>query len=246
MGVETSPKIIEQGGGSRVHIPQQPRRGAEARDEPLELRDGARLSGHAERLDRPLEDVELRFDDGRVKTIPFLRLPLSKLPGDFFPLTCRTCVDYSNTLADITVGYMAGEGRQWLIVRNARGQELLDLLGEEVTLEALGSAGKRHASVKGFAGNVARAAGGLPLRAMPDWLRPLMGWLMPKIGPRGLEFARTRIEMKAIETVLHLRRAQPRKLRAMVPAHIWPLVAPYGLSPAEDETPRRLPPAAPD
>ena len=190
--------------------------------------------------------VELRFDDGRVKTIPFLRLPLSKLPGDFFPLTCRTCVDYSNTLADITVGYMAGEGRQWLIVRNARGQELLDLLGEEVTLEAPGSAGKRHASVQGFAGNVARAAGGVPLRAMPDWLRPLMGWLMPKIGPRGLEFARARIEMKAIETVLHLRRAQPRKLRAMVPAHIWPLVAPYGLSPAEDETPRQPPPAALD
>ncbi len=190
--------------------------------------------------------VELRFDDGRVRTIPFLRLPLSKLPGDFFPLTCRTCVDYSNTLADITVGYMAGEGRQWLIVRNARGQELLDLLGDEVALEAPGSAGRRHASVKGFAANVARAAGGLPLRTMPDWLRPLMGWLMPKIGPRGLEFARTRIEMKAIETVLHLRRAEPRKLRHMTPAHIWPLVAPYGLAPTADESPRQATPAAPD
>ncbi len=81
---------------------------------------------------------------------------------------------------------------------------------------------------------------------MPDWLRPLMGWLMSKIGPRGLEFARTRIKMKAIETVLHLRRAEPRKLRAMAPAHIWPLVAPCDLSPAEDETPRRTAPAAPD
>ena len=30
---------------------------------------------------------------------------------------------------------------------------------------------------------------------------------MPKVGPRGLEFARARLEMKAIETVLHLRRA---------------------------------------
>ena len=36
---------------------------------------------------------ELRFQDGRVRTIPFLQLPISKLPRDFFPLTCRTCVD---------------------------------------------------------------------------------------------------------------------------------------------------------
>ena len=56
--------------------------------------------------------VELRFVDGRVKRIPFLLLPLSKLRPDFFPLTCRTCVDYTNVLADITVGYMGGTGEQ--------------------------------------------------------------------------------------------------------------------------------------
>ncbi len=65
--------------------------------------------------------VELRHADGRVRTIPFLQLPISKLPPDFFPLTCRTCVDYANVLADITVGYMGGTGAQWLLVRNARG-----------------------------------------------------------------------------------------------------------------------------
>ncbi|NCU95476.1 MAG: coenzyme F420 hydrogenase, partial [Betaproteobacteria bacterium] len=64
--------------------------------------------------------VELRYADGRTRAIPFLQLPLSQLRPDFFPLTCRTCVDYTNVLADITVGYMGGEGRQWLIVRNAR------------------------------------------------------------------------------------------------------------------------------
>jgi len=34
------------------------------------------------------------------------------------------------------------------------------------------------------------AAGGLPLRGTPRWLRPLVARLMPRIGPRGLEFAR--------------------------------------------------------
>ena len=83
--------------------------------------------------------------------------------------------------------------------------------------------------------NVARAAGGLPLRAMPDWLRPLMGWLMPRIGPRGLEFARARVEMKAIESVLHLRRERPRRLRSMLPEHVWALVERYGIAPTVDE-----------
>ncbi len=173
--------------------------------------------------------VELRFANGRVKTVPFLQLPISKLPGDFFPLTCRTCVDYTNVLADITVGYMGGQGEQWLIVRNDRGTELLGLLGDEVKLSAPGSKGKRAGAVKGFLANVERAAGGLPLRAMPDWVRPIVGWLMPRIGPRGLEFARTRVEMKACETVMHLRREEPRRMKTMVPAHIWKLVAPYGV-----------------
>ena len=182
--------------------------------------------------------VELRFADGRTKAIPFLQLPISKLPADFFPLTCRTCVDYTNVLADITVGYMGGQGEQWLLVRNQRGEALLDLLGEEVRTSVPGSAGKRGSAVKGFLANVQRAAGGLPLRRMPDWVRPIVGWLMPRIGPRGLEFARARVEMKAVETVLHLRRNVPRRLRTMVPAHVWTLVEPYGLRPAEDERPR--------
>jgi coenzyme F420 hydrogenase subunit beta len=174
--------------------------------------------------------VELRFTDGRKKRIPFLLLPLSKLPQDFFPLTCRTCVDYTNVLSDITVGYMGGEGQQWLIVRNERGAELLSLLGDEVLLSQPGSKGSRKGPVKGFMQNTARAAGGLPLRAMPNFLRPLVGWLMPKVGPRGLEFARARVEMKAVETVIHLRRDEPKRMKNMVPAHIWQLVKPYGLT----------------
>jgi coenzyme F420 hydrogenase subunit beta len=179
--------------------------------------------------------VELRFTDGRVKAVPFLQLPISKLPPDFFPLTCRTCVDYTNTLSDIAVGYMGGQGEQWLLVRNERGAELLSLLGDEVKLSAPGSAGKRQSAVKGFMANVARAAGGLPLRRMPGWVRPIVGWLMPRIGPRGTEFARTRVEMKAVETVIHLRREEPRRVKSMIPDHVWALVEPYGLTPEEDE-----------
>lgn len=180
--------------------------------------------------------VELRYDDGRVETRPFLSLPISDLPADFFPLTCRTCVDYTNALADITVGYMGGSGDQWLIVRNGRGAELLSLLDGEVAFAEPSSAGSRRGAVKGFLANTERAAGGLPLRRMPAWVRPIVSWLQPRIGPRGLEFARARLEMKAIETILHLRRAHPRRLKWMVPTHVWALVRPYGLSPGAGET----------
>jgi coenzyme F420 hydrogenase subunit beta len=130
---------------------------------------------------------------------------------------------------------MGGQGEQWLLVRNERGEELLAMLGDEVRTAVPGSAGKRGAHVKGFLINVQRAAGGLPLRRMPAWLRPVVAWLMPRIGPRGLEFARARVEMKAVETVVHLRREQPAKMKNMIPAHVWSLVEPYGLVPAEGE-----------
>ncbi len=179
--------------------------------------------------------VEIRHDDGRRRTIPFLKLPLADLPDDFFPITCRTCVDYTNRLADITVGYMGGDGAQWVIVRNERGAALLTALGGEVELSEPESRGRRAGPVKGFIESTRRAAGGLPLRRMPGFLRGIMGGLMPRTGPRGLEFARARVEMKAAETVLHLRRAYPRRMRHMVPGHVWRLVAPYGIEPQNGE-----------
>ena len=179
--------------------------------------------------------VELRFADGRRREIPFLKLPISDLPPDFFPVTCRTCVDYTNSLSDLTVGYMGGEGEQWLIVRNARGQALLEALGDEVVCTPPTDSGKRNAAVKGFLIKTERAAGGLPLRRMPGFMRGLMGWLMPRIGPKGLEFARARVEMKAIETILHLRRLEPARMKYMIPDHVWRLAARYGLAPLPGE-----------
>jgi coenzyme F420 hydrogenase subunit beta len=180
--------------------------------------------------------VELRFDDGRApRFVPFLKLPISDLPADFFPMTCKTCVDYTNRLADITVGYMGGDGQQWVIARNERGAAALAALGGDVVLSDLTTRGKRAGAVKGFLANTERAAGGMPLRRMPGWLRPIVAFLQPRIGPRGLEFARARVEMKAVETVLHLRRTHPARIKNMVPAHVWRLVAPYGLAPAADE-----------
>ena len=175
--------------------------------------------------------VEVRTDQGHKRLIPFLQLPLADLPPDFFPLTCRTCVDYTNVLSDITVGYMGGHGQQWLLVRNARGQAVLDGIQDQLVTRAPISRGKREGPVRGFMANTERAAGGLPLRRMPAWIKPLVNWLMPRVGPRGLEFARARVEMKAIESILHLRREAPARMKNMLPQHVWDLAARYGLQP---------------
>ncbi len=174
--------------------------------------------------------VEIRTDQGEHRLIPFLNLPLSNLKPDFFPLTCRTCVDYTNVLSDITVGYMGGHGEQWLLVRNERGQALLNGVSDDVLTHTPISKGKREGAVRGFMANTERAAGGLPLRRMPQWLRPIVNWLMPRVGPRGLEFARARVEMKAIETILHLRREAPARIKNMAPEHVWKIVGRYGLN----------------
>ena len=180
--------------------------------------------------------VEIRTRQGSVRRIPFLNLPLSQLPADFFPLTCRTCVDYTNSLSDLTVGYMGGRGEQWLIVRNEEGEHLLSLIESELKCVPPSSAGERFGAVQGFIRNLERSAGGLPLRRMPQWLRPLVSWLMPRFGPRGLEFARARVQMKAAETVINLRRDSPHRIKHMVPAHVWSLVRVHGYEPQAHES----------
>ncbi|TVR64979.1 MAG: coenzyme F420 hydrogenase [Gemmatimonadales bacterium] len=179
--------------------------------------------------------VEVRFRDGEVREIPFLQLPLSELPQDFFPLTCRSCVDYVNVLSDLTVGYMGGDGDQWLIIRNERGREMVELLGEELALEEPTSRGRRKGAVQSFMKAVQRSADGLPLRKMPSWARPIVGRLMPLLGPAGTEFARTRVEMKAVESIIQLRRHHPRRIKRMIPSHVWDLASPYGLQPEPEE-----------
>ena len=45
-----------------------------------------------------------------------------------------------------------------------------------------------------------------------------------------------RVEMKAVETILHLRRTHPARVKNMVPKHVWKLVERYDLTPENDET----------
>ena len=59
-----------------------------------------------------------------------------------FAPSCLSCFDYTNAGADLVVGYMGATfGRQWLVVRNPRGQELLDLVEAELDTAPVTSRG---------------------------------------------------------------------------------------------------------
>jgi coenzyme F420 hydrogenase subunit beta len=184
---------------------------------------------------RPDLRVELRYDDGRQRTIPFAMLPMAQLPADFFPLTCRSCFDYTNSLADITVGYMAGSMAQWLLVRTERGEELLSLLGDALEESPLEDRGTGVGPVRTFLTMTQRLLDGLPIQRAPKLLRPLVGWAMSTFGPKGLAFGRARVDMKMGEGILTLRRHRPRRMKRMIPAHAWALAEAYGITPNPGE-----------
>jgi coenzyme F420 hydrogenase subunit beta len=47
--------------------------------------------------------------------------------------------------------------------------------------------------------------------------------------------------MKAVETIIHLRRQEPKRIKNMVPDHVWTLVRPYGITPTPAERSESLP-----
>lgn len=166
--------------------------------------------------------VHLRHEDGHVERVNFIDIPMAQL-GDVFPSACLACFDYPNTLADITLGYMGAPlGWQWVIVRSQRGEELFELLRPELELGQLGQRGDRRAGVRRSIAMLAR-----PPARPPAPLRRMIAFLMRRRGPRGLEFARSVIEMKLLRNLQHVRARFGAMERRVVPYHVYDALAPY-------------------
>jgi coenzyme F420 hydrogenase subunit beta len=166
--------------------------------------------------------VHLRHEDGRVERVNFIDIPMAEL-GDVFPSACLACFDYANGLADITLGYMGAPfGWQWLLIRNQRGEELFELLRPHLELGQLTERGDRKAGVARYVGMLAHPRG-RPLAL----IRRLIAALMRRRGPRGLEFARSVIEMKMLRNLQHVRDQFGRMERRVVPGYVYAALAPY-------------------
>ncbi len=167
--------------------------------------------------------IHFRHSDGSTETVPFFGLDTPKLKDVFAP-SCLSCFDYTNAGADLVVGYMGATfGRQWLTVRNPKGQELLDLVESELDVGPVTSRGKRQAAVQQGIDAYDKAV------KLPMWLAELVGCIVKRVGPQGLEYGRFSIDSHFTRNALWVRRNHPEKAEAHIPAFAKKIISRYRL-----------------
>lgn len=167
--------------------------------------------------------VHFKHEDGSTETVPFFGLKTNKLKDVFAP-SCMSCFDYVNSLADLVVGYMGAPfGWQWIVVRNDTGKEMLDLVKDQLDTQPVMSQGNRKEAVQQ---SIPAYDKGVTL---PMWAAKLMGVVIEKIGPKGLEYARFSIDSHFTRNYLYVKRNHPEKLEAHVPEFAKRIVGQYKL-----------------
>jgi coenzyme F420 hydrogenase subunit beta len=167
--------------------------------------------------------VHFKHEDGSTETVPFFGLKTDQLKDVFAP-SCMTCFDYVNSLADLVVGYMGAPfGWQWIVVRNETGQELLDMVRDQIETQPVMSQGERHPAVQN---SIPAYDKGMTI---PMWAAKLLGLAIERIGPKGLEYARFSIDSHFTRNYLYVKRNYPEKLEQHVPAYAKAIVDQYEL-----------------
>ncbi|MEB3174767.1 MAG: Coenzyme F420 hydrogenase/dehydrogenase, beta subunit C-terminal domain [Cyanobacteriota bacterium] len=170
--------------------------------------------------------VHFKHEDGSEELVPFFGLKTNQLKDVFAP-SCMSCFDYVNSLADLVVGYMGAPfGWQWLVTRNDRGREMLALIQDQLEVQPVGSQGDRKQAVQQSIPAYDRGV------TLPMWAARLMGLVIEKIGPKGLEYARFSIDSHFTRNYLYTRRHYPEKLEAHVPEFAKKIVSQYQLPPS--------------
>lgn len=172
-----------------------------------------------------MQDFQVHFkhEDGSEEKVPFFGLKTNQLKDVFAP-SCMSCFDYVNSLADLVVGYMGAPfGWQWIVVRNDTGKEMLNLVQEQLRTKPVMSQGDRHQAVQQ---SIPAYDQGVTL---PMWAAKLMGVVIEKIGPKGLEYARFSIDSHFTRNYLYTKRNYPEKLDSHVPEFAKKIVSQYKL-----------------
>ena len=167
--------------------------------------------------------VHFKHEDGSMEKVPFFGLKTNKLKDVFAP-SCMSCFDYVNSLADLVVGYMGAPfGWQWIVVRNETGKQMLDLVREQLDTQEVMSKGDRSVAVQQ---SIPAYDKGVTL---PMWAAKMMGVVIERIGPKGLEYARFSIDSHFTRNYLYLQRNYPEKVEQHVPEYAKKIVGQYKL-----------------
>lgn len=172
-----------------------------------------------------MQDFQVHFkhEDGSIEKVPFFGLKTNQLKDVFAP-SCMSCFDYVNSLADLVVGYMGAPfGWQWIVVRNETGREMLELVKDQLDTQPVMSKGDRKKAVQQ---SIPAYDNGVTL---PMWAAKMMGVVIEKIGPKGLEYARFSIDSHFARNYLFVKRNYPEKLESHVPEYAKRIVGQYKL-----------------
>lgn len=171
----------------------------------------------------------MTHEDGHVEKLNFVDLDVEALGGQLgvFPAACLSCFDYQNTLSDLTIGYLGAplppEQRwQWCFVRTEAGEELFELLRPYLDFGTLSERGNRTVGLREYVRMLRRPR---PRPPMP--IRKLVAFLQRTRGPRGVEFARSVMEMKLLRNLQYVRDSHARLENRIVPYHVYRALQPY-------------------
>ncbi|GFH52685.1 coenzyme F420 hydrogenase subunit beta [Chaetoceros tenuissimus] len=149
------------------------------------------------------------------------KIPYFSLPGNIarasIASSCLSCFDYTNSLADIVVGYMGAlladdmdNNYQTLTIRNQKGKEMFDIATKAGKLNVYETATGKG-SWKDFAvqtvladGVIEEMIGKQPKeQGMPPAVGNIVAKLVQYIGPKGLNFAEYSIDYHILRNYLY-------------------------------------------
>jgi coenzyme F420 hydrogenase subunit beta len=187
-------------------------------------------------------NVHLRHEDGSIEKLPYFCLPQEFTGINLVVPACMCCFDYMNSLADITVGYAGAPFNmkklyQWIIVRTDKGDELRNLIADELETVSEETVGDSKKAVKNAARNIVdqmrldshakRKTG----RKIPIWAGRILAAMMRHIGPRGLEYAHYGVDMHMIRDYYYVKFYYPQLRETLVPKHVYRILEKYDFTP---------------
>lgn len=170
--------------------------------------------------------VHVKYNDdgsGSSSSPSYERKPYFCLPGDVADFaiadSCLACFDYTNSLADVVVGYMGApldsdmaHSYQTVTVRNARGDEMIQSALNagrlDIGPEATGKGGHEKFAMATVSSDklVQKMVDGGEMKeqkGMPRFLGEIMASVMTAVGPKGVSFARYSIDYHLLRNYLH-------------------------------------------
>lgn len=168
--------------------------------------------------------VWMRHEDGHTEKVGYFELPMDKMDANIFPDSCMSCFDYTNSLSDITIGYLGAKmPYQWILVRTETGQELFEMLRPYLEFGDITQSGDHRKAVAAY----------IPMldnpRKLPKWGAKLLGFVVRHRGLKGVEFARGTLSMKWARNLHFIRKNYPEHEDKLVPGFAKRVLKKHGM-----------------